>query len=124
MTIIISKDMKTATLTDDCVLYTEDGEWFTQVDSSTGYVLSKTKPGSFLEAFLSVATWGPLPAGARWEHEAGTAAKKSGVEKVRGWKRRYEDSTAAHVIGWVVVILAPFLLLGWAFAWGYAVGSR
>jgi len=70
MTINISKDMKTATLTDGCVLYTEDGKTFTQVDTSTGYLLSITQPGNLLEAFLSVATWGAVPVGARFEHVA------------------------------------------------------
>jgi len=121
MTINISKGMKTATLTDGCILYTEDGVWFTQVDTSTGYVLSKTLPGSLREAFLSVATWGPVPAGARWEHEAGADANKPGVGRLRGWNRRYANSKAAHVIGWVVVGSIPFLVGVWL---GYAMGAN
>ena len=75
MTINISKDMKTATLTDGCVLYTEDGRTFTQVDTSTGYLLSITQPGSLREAFLSAATWAPVPMAARFEYEEGAPAR-------------------------------------------------
>jgi len=119
MTINISKDMKTATLTDGCVLYTEDGKTFTQVDTSTGYLLSITQPGPFREAFLSAATWGPVPEGARFEYEAGAPEKQRGAGSVRDWSRRYANSKAAHVIGWVAVGSIPLLLGVWL---GYAMG--